>query len=60
MKNGAVEVKKIIKKITDFTTSITFQKKLSPKICADCGNKIDEEYESYFTKCDHCLSKENE
>ena len=57
MKRGTLEVKTF----TDFKTPITtFKKKLSPNICVDCGRKIEEEYESCFTKCDHCLSKENE
>lgn len=56
MNNGVLKVKEII----DSTTSITSYRNLPPKICVDCGYKIEEQHESYLTKCDHCLSKENE
>ena len=56
MKDGTLE----FKKITDPTITTTSQKKLLPEICVDCGQQVEEEYKSYFTKCDHCLNKENE
>ncbi|MBZ5752969.1 protein YhfH [Metabacillus rhizolycopersici] len=53
MNNGTIKVKGII-------DNTTFYKKLPPKTCVDCGYKIEEQHESYLTKCDHCLSKEIE
>ena len=37
-----------------------FYKHLPPKICTDCACEIEEQHESYITKCEHCLSKESE
>ena len=56
MKNGTLKVKEM----TYSTTSITFYKRIPPKICVNCGGTIKEQHESYLTKCDHCLRKENE
>jgi hypothetical protein len=39
---------------------LKFYKDLPPKICIDCGYVIIEQHESYLTKCEHCLSKEND
>lgn len=56
MNNGIEE----FKKITDPTITTTSHKKFLPETCVDCGQQVEEEYKSYFTKCDHCLSKETE
>jgi predicted Zn-ribbon and HTH transcriptional regulator len=45
------------KRITNLTM---FYKHLPPKICTDCGYEIEEQHESYMTKCERCLSKERE
>ncbi|WP_176222125.1 protein YhfH [Tuberibacillus sp. Marseille-P3662] len=35
-------------------TITEFYRNLPPKVCADCGNQIEEQCESYLTQCDHC------
>lgn len=37
-----------------------FQKLFPPNVCVYCGYIIDEQRDSSTTKCEHCLSKENE
>jgi len=39
---------------------LEFYKNLPPKICVDCGYTFIEQHESYLTKCEYCLSKEDE
>lgn len=40
--------------------SKNFQKLFPPIVCVYCGCIIEEQHESYLTKCNQCLSKENE
>ncbi len=35
-------------------------KELPKKICAECGQMIDEKVESFLMECDYCLSKKEE
>lgn len=42
------------------TKHLKFYKNLPSKICVNCGYVIIEQHESYLTKCEHCLRKENE
>lgn len=37
-----------------------FFRTLPPKQCAECGQNIQEQHESYLMECDHCLSKKDE
>lgn len=37
-----------------------FYRNLPPKVCVDCGKKMNEQCESYINQCDHCLSKAEE
>ncbi|MFC7365972.1 MULTISPECIES: protein YhfH [Bhargavaea] len=36
---------------------VEFFKNLPPKMCADCGEKIEEQHECYSNKCDKCNCK---
>jgi reverse gyrase len=40
--------------------SLEFFRNLPPKICVECGSKIEEQHESYMTVCEHCLRKTKE
>ncbi|KAA9028484.1 protein YhfH [Niallia endozanthoxylica] len=35
-------------------------KELPKKVCAECGQIIDEKVESFLMECDYCLSKKEE
>ncbi|MBM7649207.1 reverse gyrase [Bacillus ectoiniformans] len=39
---------------------LEFFKNLPKKMCAECGDHIDEQAESYLIECDRCLSKKEE
>lgn len=39
---------------------VEFFKSVSHKECAECGQKIEEQAESYLMECDYCLSKREE
>ncbi|WP_394236498.1 protein YhfH [Niallia oryzisoli] len=36
---------------------VEFFRELPKKICAECGQIIEEQAESYLMECDRCLSK---
>ncbi|WP_082818786.1 protein YhfH [Bhargavaea cecembensis] len=36
---------------------VEFFKNLPPKMCAECGEKIEEQHECYSNKCDNCNCK---
>nr|WP_257352321.1 protein YhfH [Pseudalkalibacillus decolorationis] len=36
-----------------------FYRNLPSKICVDCGEKIEEQHESYLYTCEKCLRHEN-
>lgn len=40
--------------------STEFFKNLPPKICTECGNRMNEQHESYMNVCEHCLRKVKE
>ncbi len=44
----------MINKVTEYST------KSEPKICVECGNKIEEQRESYMYQCEHCLRNVSE
>ncbi|HEX7064720.1 MAG TPA: protein YhfH [Bacillales bacterium] len=37
--------------------STEFFKNLPPKVCVECGHRIEEQHESYMNVCEHCLRK---
>ncbi|RID85100.1 YhfH family protein [Peribacillus asahii] len=37
-----------------------FFRNLPSKQCAECGQQIQEQHESYLMECDYCLSKKEE
>jgi ArsR family metal-binding transcriptional regulator len=39
---------------------VEFFRTLPKKECAECGEPINEQAESYLMECDHCLSKRPE
>jgi Zn finger protein HypA/HybF involved in hydrogenase expression len=39
---------------------VEFFRNIPKKVCADCGQPIEEQAESYLMECDHCLSKKVE
>ncbi|MBL4953925.1 YhfH family protein [Neobacillus sp. YIM B02564] len=39
---------------------VEFFRNLPEKVCPECGQQIEEQAESYFMECDHCLSKKGE
>jgi len=39
---------------------LEFFRQLPQKECAECGEMIEEQAESYLMECDHCLSKREE
>lgn len=39
---------------------VEFFRNLPKKICAECGQNIQEQAESYLLECDRCLSKKQE
>ncbi|RLQ94049.1 protein YhfH [Falsibacillus albus] len=39
---------------------VEFFKKLPKKRCPECGQHMEEQAESYFMECEHCLSKKAE
>ncbi|EGQ26974.1 MULTISPECIES: protein YhfH [Sporosarcina] len=36
---------------------VEFFKNLPAKVCATCGNEIEEQHECYSNQCDHCNIK---
>lgn len=40
--------------------STEFFRNLPPKVCVECGQRINEQSESYMNVCEHCLSKVKE
>ncbi|MFC5714185.1 protein YhfH [Thalassorhabdus alkalitolerans] len=34
---------------------LEFFRNLPPKMCADCGDEMHEQHESYMNQCDKCL-----
>jgi hypothetical protein len=42
------------------TKPMDFFRSLPAKQCAECGELIEEQAESYLTECDRCLSKSEE
>lgn len=39
---------------------LEFFKELPKKLCAECGQIMEEQAESYMMECDHCLTKREE
>lgn len=39
---------------------VEFFKVLPKKVCAECGQEMEEQAESYMMECDYCLSKREE
>lgn len=39
---------------------VEFFRELPKKQCAECGQEIIEQAESYMMECDHCLTKREE
>ena len=38
-------------------SSVEFFRSLPKKVCAECGEQMEEQAESYMLECEHCLSK---
>ncbi|HSH25006.1 MAG TPA: protein YhfH [Massilibacterium sp.] len=30
------------------------------KVCQECGRQVNEQFESHFMECEHCLSKRDD
>ncbi len=41
-------------------SSVEFFRSLPKKVCAECGQVMEEQAESYMMECDHCLRLKEE